>query len=178
MRNPKRITIAIDDETEEFIKELKDEKEVSQSEIIRRAIRFYHKNRALAEAEVGKKLSGYLDMLLSGEHIILDVDHWILFLKLLESSANKETFWNECKQIARSHAEQLSEKIHTIDDLMERLEICNFFRTTRNAPNDFTLILGSESAKEFVKVFLKEFLSVMGYTAKITENLAKMRVRT
>ena len=39
-----------------------------------------------------------MDMLLSGEHIILDVDHWLMFLRLIPSSPEKEQFWKEHRE--------------------------------------------------------------------------------
>ena len=53
---------------------------------------------------------------------------------------------------------------------MERLEACNFFRATKNSQNDFTLVLGSETAKKFIKIFLEEFLSAMGLETEIKED--------
>lgn len=67
-------------------------------------------------------------------------------------------------------------KIHSIDDLLERLEACNFFRVTKNSEKDFTLVLGSEVSKKFVKTFLKEFCSAGGFKIEIKEDLAKMRI--
>jgi hypothetical protein len=60
-------------------------------------------------------------MLSSGEHVILDVDHWLLSLKFVKY-----------EKIAVSHAEQLSNDIKTAKDLFERLEFCNFFRLIEN----------------------------------------------
>ncbi len=60
--------------------------------------------------------------------------------------------------------------------MIVRLEACNFFRMTKNAPNDFTLVLFSDISKEFVKVFLEEYFAAMGVKAELKENLAKLRV--
>jgi len=115
-------------------------------------------------------------MLLSGEHVILDVDHWLLFLELADNSCGQENFWEKCKKVAKAHAEQLNCKVHTAKDLLKRLEACNFFRLNENSENDFTLILLSESSKRFIKTFLEEFFSVMGMKAEIHEHLAKLRI--
>jgi len=117
-----------------------------------------------------------MDMLLNGEHVILDVDHWFLLLGLIESSPEKETFWSEHREVARSHTEQLRSKVHTAEEMLARLETCNFFRMTQDSENTFTLILGSEIPKKFIRIFLEEFFSAMGVKAKIKENLAKLRV--
>jgi hypothetical protein len=174
--NPTRITVAFDQSTANLLEKISKEAGLSQSEIMRRALRFYHENRAIEDAATRKKLYTYMDLLLGGEHVILDVDHWLLFLKLVESSPEKETFWKEHRDVARSHTEQLKTKVFTAEELLERLEACNFFRITKDSKNDFTLVLGSELPKEFVRIFLEEYFSAMGVKAEIKENLAKLRV--
>ncbi len=176
MKPPTRITIALDDETSDLIEKMKTEMKTSQSELVRQALTFYDRNRDLTDASVRKKLSYYMDMLLTGEHVILDVDHWLLFLSLAESSTEKDQFWKKHREVARSHAEQLKGKVGSLEELLRRLEACNFFRVTKNSQNDFTLILGSETAKKFVRTFIEEFLSVLNLKTEITENIAKMRV--
>ncbi|MDX1814177.1 MAG: hypothetical protein R3319_05245 [Candidatus Bathyarchaeia archaeon] len=99
----------------------------------------------------------------------------LLFLKLVASSGN-ESFWEEHRDVAKSHTEQLKSKVHTVEQLLARLEACNFFRMTRDSENDFTLVLGSELPKKFVKIFLEEYFAGMGVKAEIKENLAKLRV--
>jgi hypothetical protein len=176
MKNPTRITVAFDQSTANLLGKISKEAELSQSEIMRRALRFYYENRALADPVIRKKIYSYMDLLLGGEHVILDVDHWFLFLGLIESSPEKEKFWGEHRKVAQSHKEQLKNKVHTAEELLTRLETCNFFRMTKNSENDFTLILGSELPKKFVRIFIEEFLSAMGIRAEIKENLAKISV--
>jgi len=77
MKNPIRVTVALDKETNNLIEKMIEEMKVSRSELIRRALRFYYENKALTDVSVRKKLNFYMDMLLSSEHIILDVDHWL-----------------------------------------------------------------------------------------------------
>jgi predicted transcriptional regulator len=176
MKTPTRITIALDDETSSLIEKMKKEMKISQSELMRQALTFYHENKDFADASVRKKLLFYMDMLLSGEHVILDVDHWLLFLNLAESSREKEQFWEKHREVARSHAEQLRHTVCTLEDLLKRLEACNFFRVTKNSQNDFTLVLGSEIAKRFVRIFIEEFLSVIGLKTEIKEDITKIRI--
>jgi len=176
MKNPIRITIALDDETNDLIEKMKREMKVSQSELLREALRFYYANKDIANVFVRKKLDFYMDMLLSGEHVILDVDHWLLFLNLLESMPEKDNFWEKHREVARSHAEQLRHKVSSLEDLLKRLEACNFFRLTKNSENDFTLVLGSKTAMKFVKIFIEEYLSAIGIKAEIKENIAKIRI--
>jgi Arc/MetJ-type ribon-helix-helix transcriptional regulator len=176
MKNPKRITIGLDPEISDLLEEMTRESKVSRSELIRRALRFYSDNKALAEVE-GKKMATYMDMLPSGEHLILDVDHWLLFLKYIESSSEKERFWEECRAVAKSHAEQLPNKVGGVEGFLERLEACNFFKLKKNSENQFTLILGSDIPKKFVKRLVNDVLSEMGFTTEIREDFAKLRIK-
>ena len=174
--SPRRITVAYDSLTANLLEKISKEAGLSQSEIMRRALRFYSENRMIENAETRRKIYAYMDLLLTGEHIILDVDHWLLFLKLVESSPSAEKFWEEHRDVARSHREQLKTKVLTAEELLTRLEACNFFRITKDSENDFTLVLGSELPKKFVKIFLEEYFAGMGVKAEIKENLAKLRV--
>jgi hypothetical protein len=174
--NPTRITVAFDQSTASLLEKISKERGLSQSEIMRRALRFYYENRAIEDAATRKKLYTYMDLLLGGEHVILDVDHWLLFLKLVESSPEKERFWKEHRDVAKSHTEQLKTKVLTAEELLTRLEACNFFRMTKDSENDFTLVLGSELPKKFVKTFLEEYFAGMCVKAEIKENLTKLRV--
>jgi hypothetical protein len=176
MANPTRITVAFDKTTADLLEKISTESQVSQSEIMRRALKFYNENKALEDPATKKKIHAYLDMLLTGEHIILDVDYWLMFLRLIATSPEKEKFWTEHKDVARAHWEQLKTKVHSPEEMLSRLEICNFYRLTKNASNDYTLVLVSEISKDFIRVFLEEYFAAMGVKAEIKENLTKLRV--
>jgi hypothetical protein len=174
--NPTRITVAFDQSTANLLEKISKETELSQSEIMRRALRFYNENKVMLDPALRKKAYAYMDLLLSGEHVILDVDHWLLFLSLIESSPEQEKFWSAHRAVAQSHKEQLKSKVRTAEDVLTRLETCNFFRMTKNSEKDFTLILGSEVPKKFVKILIEEFFSAIGVKAETKENLAKLNV--
>ncbi len=176
MTNPTRITVAFDKPTADLLEKISTEADVSQSEIMRRALKFYSENKALEDPATKKKIASYQDMLLSGEHVIVDVDHWLMFLRLIESSPQKEQFWKEHKELARAHWEQLRGKVHSTEEMLTRLEACNFYRLIKNAPNDFTLVLVSEVSKDFIRIFLEEYSAAMGVKVEIKENLTKLRV--
>lgn len=176
MPNPTRVTVAFDKPTADLLEKMSADAEVSQSETMRRALKFYSENKALEDPVAKKKVHSYLDMLLSGEHVIVDVDHWLMFLRLIESSPQKEQFWKEHREFARTHWEQLKTKVHSTEDMLSRLEVCNFYRLIRNAPNDFTLVLVSEVSKDFIRIFLEEYFAAMGVKVEIKENLTKLRV--
>ena len=176
MTNPTRITVAFDQSTAKLLEKVSQETELSQSEIMRRALRFYCENKALQDPVTSRKVQTYMDLLLGGEHVILDVDHWLLFLRFIESSPEASKFWEDHRKVAQSHKEQLKSKANTMEGILRRLETCNFFRMTKNSEKDFTLVLGSELPKTFVRILIEEFFSVAGIKAEIKENLAKISV--
>jgi len=175
-KNPTRITVAFDQSTANLLEKISIDTELSQSEIMRRAIKFYNDNRTLTDPAIRQKVYAYMEMLLNGEHVILDVDHWLMFLQLIENSPDKDKFWTEHREVARSHKDQLKSKVRSAEELLNRLEICNFYRLTKNSEREFTLIFGSELPKRFVHVFLEEFFAAMGIKAEIKENLTKLNV--
>lgn len=177
MKNPVRVTIAMDEETSALFEKLKGETKLSQSELLRRALKFYSENKGLLESVEPKTLATYVEMLAQGEHIILDVDHWLLFLRFLESAKDKEKFWENHKAVAKSHAEQFSRKIRTPRELLERLEACNFYKLNRTSENEFALVLSNDITKQFVKLFLEEVFAGMGFKTEIKEDFAKLRVK-
>ncbi len=172
---PTRITIALDKETSELLEKLKNETKLSNSEIIRRALKFYAENKDIISDK--EKIETYVEMLLEGEHIILDVDHWIMFLKLLESSEKKDEYYELHKKIAKSHADQLGHRIKSVEDLLKRLEACNFFKLVKTSNNEYTLVLLSELSKNFIKVFIEELLRDLNYNVEIKEDFSKLRVK-
>ncbi len=176
MTNPTRITVAFDQPTAKLLEKLSQEAELSQSEIMRRALRFYYDNKAMLDLATRKKVQTYMEMLLTGEHVILDVDHWLLFLRFIENSSDAGKFWEEHRKVAQSHREQLKSKPNTMESILTRLETCNFFRLTKNSEKDFTLVLGSELPRTFVRILIEEFFAVAGIKAEIKENLAKISV--
>lgn len=176
MKAPIRVTISFDEPAYRDFESLKKEMQVSQSELIRRAIRFYHEYRQLPGNVGQAKAREYMDMLADGEHVILDVDHWQLFLETIERNDGPEKFWETHHAIARSHAEQLGRKIKTPLALLSRLEACNLFKLSQTGDTEYTLITGPGSQRRFIRDFLEEMFASMCFNATIKEDYSKLRV--
>ncbi len=174
MKRPIRVTVALDEETYEIFNRLRDELKVSQSELIRRVLRFYSVYGELERYE-SRKVMIYVEMLSEGEHVILDIDHWIAFLRFIETHPDKEEFWRLHRDIAKAHAEEFRGK--SAEEILERLEACNFFRVNRIGKNEWTLILGNEITRDFIRIFLEEVFEGIGIDAEIKEDLTKLRIR-
>jgi hypothetical protein len=177
MKSPERITIALDEETAGLFKKMKEDLGVSQSELMREALKFYGKHKSLFEFAEDKKVYTHAEMLSAGEHVILDIDHWVLFLSFIDTHPDKEKFWNFHKEVCRAHAEQFKHKLYNAESILKRLEICNLFKMSKTGKNEFTLIFGSDAPKKFVRVELEEIFSGMGFMVEIKEDFSKLRVK-
>ncbi len=177
MPAPERITVAMDEETFKMFKKMQEELGISQSELVREALKFYSKHRTLFESIEDRKVYTHAEMLKLGEHVIMDIDHWLLFLKFIESHPEKEKFWELNKAVCEAHAEQFKHKYYRVEAVLKRLEACNFFIVTQVSKNEFTLVLSSDVLKTFVKTLLEETLCGMGFEVEIKEDLAKLRLR-
>lgn len=170
---PIRLSVALDRETEEILRRLSRESGMTYSALIRFTLRFFSTyGKLLRDPE---RVRIWLDLLQGGEHVILDVDHWLLFFKYLEKSEEKEKFYRECREVSLSHAEQLSSLSPA--EYLRRIEACNFFKLNQVSEREFTLVLNVGSSKRFVKELLLDTLQGMGYRAEIKEDMAKLRLR-
>ena len=171
------VTIAFDDETAAIFRDLKKDIGISQSELMRTALKFYSRHKALFESVDAEKIYIYSEMLSEGEHVILDMDHWILFLNFIESHPENEKFWEMHKRVSQAHAEEFIQKNHDVGVVLKRLEVCNLFKLSKSSENDFTLILGYDVPKKFIRTELQDIFSRMGRRAEIREDLSKIRVK-
>lgn len=170
------VTISFDRESAVIFREMKDGLVGSQSELLRTALKFYSRHKALFESLDGDRLRIYTEMLSEGEHVILDIDHWILFLRFIESHPDKEKFWEMHQKVSQAHAEEFIQKSHDIKTVLRRLEACNLFKLIRTSETEFTLILGYDVPKRFIRTEIEEIISKMGRRAEIREDLSKIRV--
>jgi len=177
MRSPERITIALDEDTASLFKKLREDLGLSQSELMREALKFYGKHRSLFDLAEDKKVYTHAEMLSAGEHVILDIDHWILFLNFIESHPDKGKFWELHKEVSRAHAEQFKHKLYNAESIVRRLEICNLFQMSKTSKTEFTLIFGSELSKKFIKTELEEIFKGMGFMVDIKEDFSKLRLK-
>ncbi len=154
MKKQKRITAPLGESTIKFLEKITAQENLSDSEIIRRTLNSYNENRAFPK----EKVATCMDLLLNGEHVLMDIENWFLFLDFIESSQTRKYSGRSNRGIARSNGEQLKNQVVTVENLLKRLEVCNFFKVIKISENNFTLILRSELTKKFIMIFLEEYL--------------------
>ncbi len=169
---PRRTSIALDEATEKYFDELVKGGE-SQSSVIRKALKLYHSFKGLEESGLNN-VRVYNEMLSSGEHVILDLDHLITLLKIAEASSENAKIWDAShRTVARNHSEQF--RGMGVRQILERLEACNFFRLSQSG-DSFILVFGSDELKRFTKTFLDEVLRAIHKDCEIKEDLTKLRI--
>ena len=73
--------------------------------------------------------------------------------------------------------EQFRYKFYRAEYVLKRLETCNLFKLSKTSKNTFTLVLGSDVPKKFVKTELEEIFDGMGFQVEIKEDFTKLRVK-
>ena len=152
MKSLERITIALDEDTASLFKKLREDLGLSQSELMREALKFYGKHRSLFDLAEDNTVYTHAEMLSTGEHVLLDIDHWILFLNFIESHPDKGNFWELHREVSKAHAEQFKDKMYNAESVVKRLEICNLFRMSKTSKTDFTPIFGNELSRSLLEL--------------------------
>jgi hypothetical protein len=173
----KRLCISLDDKTYETIEKLQDASKTSKADVIRKVIhRFEEQKKMLQDVDLETNLI-YLDYLLSGEHVILDVD---LLCAIFESLENSEfDFWDRVRESGEAHAQQYFMKgMRNIQDILFYMSKTNLFRLKIESPNYFTLILfaPTKAVKKFIRIFLEGVFKNQMLNAQITESTDKLTI--
>lgn len=172
-----RITISFDEGTAELFKNLKKNMGISQSELMREALKFFDKHKMLFESFEDTAIYAYSEMLSTGEHVIIDIDHWKIFLDFIETHPDKEKFWSLHREVCRSHANHFKHNLFNAESILKRLEICNLFNLRKTGRNEFALIFGSDLPKKFIRIKLEEIFLGMGFVVEIKDEFSRLRVK-
>jgi hypothetical protein len=168
----RRLSVAIDEDTNSILEELVERENRTASEIIRQAITQYYQLKDVHP----ESIKIYSDLLYGREYIILDIELWIAMLDELNEKAS-EKFWENVKSIAEAHSWQIRNKgFKSLVDVMRFLEHENLFRVKMNGDKSITLVLSSRNEQKFVRLYLQTLLDKLGYKVKIVEGLRKILI--
>jgi hypothetical protein len=177
MNMPVRVTISFDEETAELFKNLKKNMGISQSELMRESLKFFGKHKMLFEFFDETAIYAYSEMLSTSEHIIIDIDHWKLFLNFIETHPDNEKFWSIHREVCHSHANHFKHHLFNAESILKRFEICNLFNLRKTGINEFTLIFSSDLPKKFMRIKLEEVFKGVGFVVEIKDEFSRLRVR-
>ena len=173
----KRLCISLDDETYKTIEDLQKKSKTSKADVIRKVINNHDQQNRLFNNADSETMMIYLDYLLSGEHVIIDVDLLCAIFDSLESVSND--FWDKVRESGEAHARQYYMKgMRTLQDILFYISKSNLFRLKMEAPNYFTLILfaPSKCVRKFLKLFLEGVFKNQMINVQFTESIDKITI--
>ncbi|RLI84449.1 CopG family transcriptional regulator [Archaeoglobales archaeon] len=168
----RRLSVAMDEETNKILEELVHKENRTASEIIRHAINQYYHFRDISP----ESIKIYSELLYGREYIILDIELWIAMLDELNEKAS-DRFWENVRRLAEAHSWQIRNKgFKDLVEVMRYLEYENLFRVKLNGDKNVTLVLSSRNEQKFLKIYLESLLDNLGYRVKIIEGLRKIMI--
>jgi len=171
-----RLSISLDEESQEIIKKYLPKYNGSKANLIRRALEHLKVHEEIQKKVSFEDIEIYIDYLASMEHVIVDIAHWKAIFSEIGEGSNK--FWEEVYQIGVEHWKEYSDKgIRNIQKILEYVEKTNWYKLNIDSENTFTLILTVSEASRFVATFFKGFFSRQSRNIEITEEFKKIRIR-
>lgn len=165
-----RITVSLDEQTKTVLDTLTEERDGSQSEIVRNAIAFYEANIDVATGNAQDELWKYNKALASKDHLLLDRDFMHLFMKTLAEHGALEDFLDEAEQVAAYHVPEYQEDFDSIEELLGWLEFCGFLHYRRIDADSVQLIFHDQHIKQVMSKFTVHVLDGMGYDVTVARD--------
>jgi len=81
------------------------------------------------------------------------------------------------RDVCQAHAEQFKYRQYPVEYILKRLEACNLFTIRKDSETSFTLVLGHDSTRKFVRTELEEIFRGMGFQVEIKEDFSKLRLK-
>ncbi len=88
----------------------------------------------------------------------------------------EEKILKKIKKIAKLQAERISQDTKSIEVLLNRLEICNFFDLDKISKSEYSLITKSKNVKEFAKNLINNIAEILNIRIQIEEEIGKLRI--
>ncbi len=172
----KRLSISLDEESQDIIKTFLPKYKGSKANLVRRALEHLKYHEEIQKKASFENINIYIDYLASMEHVIVDIAHWKAIFSEIGEGSNK--FWEEVYQIGVEHWKEYYDKgFRNIQKILEYVEKTNWYKLNVDSENTFTLILSVSEASKFVSTFFKGFFSRQSRKIEITEEFKKIRIR-
>lgn len=172
----KRISVALDENTEKLLDELVSKKNMTVSDIVRMAILTYSELESNGGEINITKLKEYAALLYGGESVIVDIELWTCILDELNERAS-EKIWNCVESIGEMYGIQFKNMGFTsIKQTLKYLEATNWFRLKTNGEEGYTLILRARSEGKLFKLFLENMFRAQGIPVEIVDGMRKLIV--
>ena len=174
LKELKRISVALDDNTYRLLHELAEEKSTTVSDVVRMAILTYS-NLNGRSIEIDK-LEKYHELLYGGENVIVDIEIWVCILDEL-SERGSEKLWRCIERIGTEFGIQFKNMgLKDAKETLNQLEVTNWFRLKSNK-NNYTLVLRSRNEVKLLKIFLENMFKAQDISVEILEGFKKLMIK-
>jgi hypothetical protein len=168
--------VSLDADSRAALADLTERTGRSQSETVRRALRFYAANFEAADADAGPNLEAYHQMLSSGEHVLLDVDFLHCFLEFVvdDSGDPDPEFLDAVDRVAQFHAYEYEGRFESLRELLEWLSLCGFLAVRETRGRTYHVVFPTESIKWFMLRFVRGSTPRLPFDLEVEEGVAKV----
>ncbi len=169
-----RMSVSLDPESVELLEKLQAHYGTSKSGVIRDALKYLNVITEKGDVSVDS-LRAYLDLLVNGDHVILDVENWNSLFSDVEEFP--EEFWDKVYEIGKQHWDVYYDKgLQDVEDILNYIENTNWYSLSKDSEGVFTLVLKERSSKKFVRLFLKGIFDGSHQDVELSESYRKIRV--
>jgi hypothetical protein len=176
---PYRLTISLDEKSLKILKDISfKENEKNLSQVVRKAIYMYYTIKIDLNFQRDIEwLRNWVNALSTGEHLIIDVEHWSTFFELLFNNISKEDLLQKVRESGLSHGVQYAKRgINTIEEIVRTIERANWYEIKKEDEDTFVLILKEPRSCEFVKTFLEGIFESQNKNINIIKGSGKLIV--
>lgn len=173
-----RVTVSLDDDSREALGELTSRTGQGNSELVRRAIKFYAANFDAATSSTDVDLERYHRMLVSGEHALLDIDflHVLLTNVRNDDGTWPEEFVEDVDTVAGYHAKEYEEQFTELKELLDWLSVCGFLTVRESREKTYHVVFPTEDLKWFMLRFIRLSTIDLPFDLDIEEGVSKVLI--
>lgn len=169
-----RITASVEKKDRKRINKLVERTNMSQSEIVRQAIRFYEANYEAVSTDSTYALDQYYQMLSSGEHVVLDIDFLHCFLDYVyDSESADDAFLEIADQVSDYHCQEYKDRFDNLGDVLKWLSVCGFLFVRSESKDSYYVTFPSESIRWFMTRFIVRSTADLPFDVEVETGISK-----
>ncbi|ADC64580.1 hypothetical protein Ferp_0403 [Ferroglobus placidus DSM 10642] len=187
----KRVTVALEENEWEDVKELSDMLGKSLSKIIREAVQIYSQivRRSILNSsslhEFDKldleRLYNWIPAMADNQHIIIDNEHWRLLFEAIERIEDQtilNKFYEKVRNSGVAHGfEFFYEGYNTPLKILKRLEFGGWGYVLKKDDETYVFVIKSGIGSKFVEYFLRGVFESQNISAAITRGEGKLIIK-
>lgn len=173
-----RITASVEEEDRKRINKLVERTNMSQSEVIRQAVRFYEANYEVASTDSTYALDQYYQMLSCGEYVLLDIDFFHCFLDYVyDGESADDAFLEIADQVSGYHCQEYKDRFDNLGDILKWLSACGFLFVRSESKDSYYVMFPSESIRWFMTRFIVRSTAELPFDVEVDAGISKAIIR-